>query len=194
MSNRITFIGTVVFLLLHLFAGEASGQNRIDSIEAEVKALNKSYNEQLKVLYHELLEISHNPDTNIIVRLRAKTMFHLFPIDENINRLIDSIDHEMFDYDEGFKQEYPYFHSLSKIMFNGMIPHLSIMDNLSKPLNDETLFLYSLLFRDPGLWFESTSLDNKEQAECLRIIANSYYGRSNKKQNLLEIAEILEKR
>lgn len=206
MSNRITFIGIIVFLLLHLFAGEASAQerigsvqNKIDSVQAEVKALKESYNEKMTALYEEMLELSQDENNNVIEKMSAQSYFHIFPIEESISLLVDSLHVEYFIKEKGedvYKR--PFFLSLSKVINTNGQEYPAIMEKmlmgLDQPIDSyEEYFRYSQLFSVFFYTNVSQSLNRDDTAACLRIIANSIIGVSVRKQNLLKIAEILDR-
>ena len=190
MRNYVIIICAIIYSAL--IGDNICAQSRIDSIRVEVEALNESYNKKLSELYLEMLAISHNQDTSILTRLESMTMFHLFPIDENVNRLLDSIDHKMFSYEGGFEEEYPYWYSFGRIMTSGMSYHLLLMESLDRPLNKDQLFLFALYFDGSSFWFGLNSLSRKEKSTFLRMMANSIVGTSKKKKNLLQIATIIE--
>ena len=207
MSNRITFIGTIVFLLLHLFAREASGQeridsvqNKIDSIQAEVKALKESYNEKMTALYEEMLALSQDEDNNVIEKMKAQSYFHIFPIEESVSLMVDSLHVEYFIKEEGedvYKR--PFFLSLIRLINKNGEESPAIMEklltSLDKPIDSyEEYFNYYLIFVN---FFNSSvaeSLNHDDMAACVRIIAdpNSRYD-SVRRKNLLKIAEILDR-
>jgi len=206
MSNHFTFIGTIVFLLLHLFAREASGQeridsvqNKIDSIQAEVKALKESYNEKMTALYEEMLALSQDEDNNVIEKMKAQSYFHIFPIEESVSLMVDSLHVEYFIKEEGedvYKR--PFFLSLSKVINKHGQEYPAIMEKmltgLDQPIDSyEEYFWYSQLFNVFLYTNVSQSLNGDDMAACVRIIANSIIGVSVRKQNLLKIAEILDR-
>jgi len=206
MSNRITFIGIIVFLLLHLFTWKVSAQdrkdsvqNKIDSIQAEVKALKESYNEQMTALYEEMLELSQDEDNNVIEKMRAQSYFHIFPIEESISLIVDSLRVNYFIKEKGKDvDKRPFFLSLSKVINEHGQEYPAIMEKmlmaLDQPIDSyEEYFRYSQLFSVFFYTNVSQSLNRDDTAACLRIIANSIIGVSVRKQNLLKIAEILDR-
>ena len=206
MSKRITFIGTIVFLLLHPFTWEASAQdgidsvqNKIDSIQTEVKALKESYNEKMTLLYEEMLELSQDEDNNVIEKMIAQSYFHIFPIEESISLLVDSLHVNYFIKEKGEDvDKKPFFVSLIRLINKKGEESPAIMKklliSLDKPVNSyEEYFNYYLVFVNFFNSNVSESLDHDDMAACVRIIANSIIGVSVRKQNLLKIAEILDR-
>jgi len=206
MSNRITFIGIIVFLLLHLFTWKVSAQdrkdsvqNKIDSIQAEVKALKESYNEQMTALYEEMLELSQDEDNSVIEKMIAQSYFHIFPIEESISLIVDSLRVNYFIKEKGKDvDKRPFFLSLSKVINEHGQEYPAIMEKmlmaLDQPIDSyEEYFRYSQLFSVFFYTNVSQSLNRDDTAACLRIIANSIIGVSVRKQNLLKIAEILDR-
>ena len=199
MNKRINFIGTVLFLLLHLFIGEAVAQNRIDSIQAEVKALKESYNEKMTALYYEMLEMTQNEELPIWEQNRAKTFFHIFSNEESVTHIIENIHVQWFQREKGEStKKQPYLRSLIKVINKNGQEYPAVMDKLlialDRPIdNYEEYFNYSLLFVNFFNNNVSESLNHDDMAACVRIIAdpNSRYD-SVRRKNLLRIAEILE--
>lgn len=70
MKYYITYVSTVFLLSFHILAGEGMAQSRIDSIKAEVEALNKYYQQEITALYKEMLALSK--DEGISRQERAK--------------------------------------------------------------------------------------------------------------------------
>jgi hypothetical protein len=68
------------------------------------------------------------------------------------------------------------------------------MLQLDQPQSAEVLVLFSNFFEGFYYWNVIKSMNNQEQATCIRVIANSIVGESQQKQNLLKIAEIIENR
>ena len=195
------FLDFILAILFFLVSGNSSflcAQSRIDSIEAEVQALNKDYQRELNRLYHQMLDACNDPAVPREERYRAKMLFHLFPIEENMERLLDSIGFHRFSLEDLFSEEYPYWYSYGVMIHEngegnpGVIN--KIMKKLDAPHSDDELFLFSLLFQTYFHWSIIKSLNNKEKAACLRIMANSIRGVSQRKENLLKIADILESR
>jgi hypothetical protein len=200
MSKRINFIGIVFFLLLHLFAGEVVAQNRIDSIQAEVKALKESYEEKMTALYYEMLEITQNEEIPVWEQNRAKTLFHIFSNEESVTHMIENIHVHWFQQENGESaKKKPYFNSLIRVINKNGKENPAIMKklliSLDKPVDTyEQYFNYSLLFVNFFGNNVSRSLSYDEMAACVRILANSNIKNTIRRQNLLKIAEILEKR
>lgn len=199
MDKQITFTGLIVYLLLHLFAGEASSQNRIDSIQAEVKALEENYNEKMTALYEEMLELSQDEDNNVIEKMSAQSYFHIFPIEESISLIVDSLHVNYFIKEKGEDvDKKPFFVSLIRLINKNGEESPAIMQkllmSLDKPVDSyEEYFNYYLVFVN---FFNSNvaeSLGHDEMAACVRIIANSNIKNTIRRQNLLKIAEILDR-
>lgn len=206
MSNRITFIGIIVFLLLHLFTWKVSAQdrkdlvqNKIDSIRAEVKALKENYNEKMTALYEEMLELSQDEDNNVIEKMSAQSYFHIFPIEESISLIVDSLHVNYFIKEKGEDvDKRPFFLSLSRVINKHGQEYPAIMEKLLMSLDEpidsyEEYFKYTQLFRVFFYTNVSQSLSTDDMAACVRMIANSIIGVSVRKQNLLKIAEILDR-
>lgn len=200
MSNRIIFTGLIVSLLLHLFAGEASGQNRIDSIQAEVKALKESYNEQMTALYYEMLELTQSEALPVWEQNRAKTLFHIFSNEESVTHMVENIHVHWFQQEKGEStKKQPYFRSLIRVIIQNGQKYPGIMEKLllelDQPINGYEQYLtYAYLIEAFFDMSVAESLNRDDMAACVRIIAdpNSRYD-SIRRQNLLKIAEILDR-
>jgi hypothetical protein len=190
-----TFIGTVCFLSLHLFAGEGLAQSRIDSIQAKVEALNKHYQQEMTVLYEEMLALSEDESLSSQERVKAKSRLYLFPIEENIDYLLDSLDYLVYSDIEGqIIKTYPYWDCISKLMFDNQLIITRLKKRLQKDMNVKELELISWNYESFYRVYGHEYMSNKEKAASLRIIANSDSADSKEKENLLKIADIIDRR
>ena len=200
MSTRfvLAIIFSFSFLIIPFKGNVIHGQSKIDSIVSEVKALNLNYKQRLSELYHEMLIASFDREVPGSERYKSRLLYYLFPIEENMNRLLDSIDTKEGSINNNFKEEYPYWANFGKMMYenNYVYPALmsKVLARLEKPQIEKRLFLFSLYFQGFFSWIGGGSMDEKEQAACLRIIANSMMEGAQRRHNLLKIADILEKR
>lgn len=185
-----------VFLFLFACNSSVDAQSKIDSIKLEVIALNESYHKKLTALYEEMFELSR--DTTNKEYFMARSQFHLFPIEENMNFLLDNINYMIYYDSDDFVESYPYLESFAKLIHeNGeSYPALmkKILIRLDQQQTDENLFFYSLLFHTYFFRNLMKSMNKKDVAACVRIMANSilYDSQPQRKQNLLKIADILE--
>lgn len=183
-------------LFFFLFTGKNSidAQSKIDSIQLELIALNESYHKKLTALYKEMFELSR--DTTNKEYLMARLQFHLFPIEENINFLLDNMNYQVYSENYDYNEMYPYWAILGKFIHENGQSHPAfmkkIMAQLDQEQTDEDIFLYSALFQTYFFWNVAQTLDTKDIAAYVRIIANSIVGVSVRKQNLLKIANKLE--
>lgn len=203
-----SFISIILFLSLHLIGGEASAQNsvdsvqnKIDSIRAEVEALNKYYHQRMTAIYKEMLDLSLDKNLNPIDKMKAQSHFHLFPIEESINLLLDNVHIKWFTKEKGedvYKR--PFSYSLEKIIRKNGLKYPAVMKKLLEEL-DQPIDSYEQYYTYSNLIFlffyenVSHSLGYDDVAACVRIIAdpNSRFD-TVRRRNLLKIAEILEKR
>ena len=198
MSTRLvlSIIFSYSFLIIPFKGNVIYGQSKIDSIVSEVEALNVYYKQRLSELYHEMLIASSDQEVPGAERYKSRLLYYLFPIEENINRLLDSIDTKEGSLNNDFNEEYPYWANFGKMMYENNYRHPALMSQvlarLEKPQNKERLFLFSLYFQGFFSWIGGGSMNEKEKAACLRIMANSIRGVSQRKENLLRIADILE--
>lgn len=179
-----------------IIGNEIKAQSRVDSIYAEVAALKENYNESLERLYDEMLEISM--DTTNEEYYKVGNFRRIFPIEENMIFLLENIDYEVFSMNDDFGEAHPYLVIFESFILKNGEEHPAFMEKmmlqLEHQLTDEKLFLYSLLFKSFFYWNILRSLSPRETASIIRIMANSIRGNSQQRQNLLKIAEILEKR
>lgn len=193
------------FLILYyfLFVGagicipqESTAQSKVDSIILEVEALNKQYNQKLRELYHKMYDTQHDSTLKVSERIRARLQYYLFPIEENMNRLLDSIDRKGVSFNDDFNEEQPYWANFGKMIYQNEFVHPALMKKvmarLDKPQNQERLYWFSFYFENFFYLISEGLLDKKEKAACLRIIANSMMEGSQRRHNLLKIADILE--
>lgn len=172
-------------------------QSRVDTIKAEVAALQRDYNSQLRILYQEMLAISK--DTTNKHWLSATEQLHLFPFNDNLNYLLDSIDNKLYIFNgEDVVEKMPFWEVFGVIIRETGQTYPAIMNKimlqLDQPQSAEALVLFSTFFEGFYYWNVIKSMDNQEQATCIRVIANSIVGESQQKQNLLKIADIIENR
>ncbi|WP_282782092.1 hypothetical protein [Phaeodactylibacter xiamenensis] len=172
-------------------------QSRVDTIKAEVAALQRDYNSQLRTLYQEMLAISK--DTTNKHWLSATEQLHLFPFNDNLNYLLDHIDNKSYTFNgEDVVEKMPFWEAFGVIIRETGQTYPAIMNKimlqLDQPQSAEVLVLFSNFFEGFYYWNVIKSMNNQEQATCIRVIANSIVGESQQKQNLFKIAEIIENR
>ena len=192
--NWRIFIAIIIVFIM--FCNESFTQSKVDSIIREVELLNKNYQQQLSKLYQQMLSIDHDRSLEGLVRYKASMSYHYFPVKENIERLLDSLDHESGSINERLDEMYPHYGNLGKMIYQDEAKYPAIIQMLVKklddPLSEEALFLYSVLIKEYVNVIGFTTLQKSEIAECLRIMSDSLHAGSPKKQNLIAIADILE--
>ena len=190
-------------LCYFLFAGvgmcithDSMAQSKVDSIILEVEALNKQYHQRLKELYNEMYDAQHDSTLKVSERIKARLQYHLFPIEETMNWLLDNIDKRGVSFNDDFNEEHPYWANFGKMIYQNEYVHPAlmrkVMDRLDKPQSTERLYWFSFYFENFFYLISEGFMDKKEKAACLRIMANSIRGVSQRKENLLRIADILE--
>ena len=187
-----------VFLMLFCLSENICAQSKVDSLIFEVKALNENYQERMDELYHQMVELKNNRSLPAEESLKAEGALWYFPTQENIQSLLDSIAVERVSPDNNLKEMYPFWANFA-MMFEQNQAHnpailRRIMESLEKPKSIEELHIYSRLFYASFRYITIDSMSNSEKAACLRIMANSIRGVSQRKENLLKIADILESR
>lgn len=191
-------IRILIYTLLFVFISNNRiiAQSRIDSIKLEVETLNINYKKKLTELYNEMLLAVSDKNIPSIERYRSQSLFHLFPIDENITRLLDSLDTKGISLNNSIDEEYPYAANYGSMIYTNerTYPALiyQLIQRLKRPQSKEKIFLFSICFES---FFYSIGMDlmsREEKAKCIRIMANSFQNGTLEKENLLKIAYAIE--
>jgi hypothetical protein len=192
MKNLIYLILLFFFTALghNVFA-----QSKVDSLKVEVMRLNDNYQTQISSLYQQMLALSRNREMAKDERAKARSLLYLFPVEQNIDYLLDSLDYLVYsDLDGQVIKTYPYWDCISKLMFDNQLIISALKKRLSKDMNEKELGLISWNFESFYRIYGHEYMSNKEKAKSLRVIANSDNTDSKEKENLLKIADIIDSR
>jgi len=188
LKMSIKTIFYIFFIIL--LPNQIFSQSTVDSIINEVELLEKYYQDRLTILYEAM--IAARKDTTLVGKERYNALQSMgyFVVEENIHRLLDSIDYEIVSINDDEGEILPFYKALFGISMRSgsgfwhLMPF--ILKSLDKPRNNKQLYLHGDLIR------RCYNMRTIDTAACLRIIANSIRGVSRRKENLLRIADILE--
>ena len=197
MIKIINLIQIILFMLFFL-ARDIYAQSKVDSIVSEVEKLNRNYQERITELYHQMVVLEYNKNLPAGERVKAEGTLYFFPIQQNIQNLLDSIAIERVSPNDNIKEMYPYWWNFAMIFEQNQArdPAIlrKIMESLEQPKSNEELQIFSRLLDSSFRYITINSMSNSEKAACLRIMANSIIGVFQRKENLLKIADMLEQR
>lgn len=168
-------------------------QSKIDSILNEANSLNKIYRARLEELYQELTAI---PKENLTIddRIKIQASLYLFPVEDNIIELLDSIGNEVLSLDNNYAEGFPWRLNINKMIYSNekefpaIISH--VFESLEKTKNTEELRQYSFVFKSYFYYIGMPRMRDEDKAECVRIMAK--WTEPIQKANLLKIAGFLE--
>ncbi|MCB0552434.1 MAG: hypothetical protein KDD02_02695 [Phaeodactylibacter sp.] len=171
-------------------------QSRVDSLISEVEALNKNYQERLTELYHQMVALRGDKNLPAEERIKAEGALWYFPIQENMDKLLDSIGYEVLSLDDNYAEGFPYRLNINKMIYKNEKFFPAIMSqavkSLEKAKTSEELLQYSFVFKSYFYYMGIPRMREEDKAECLRIMAK--WTEPIQKENLLKIADMLEQR
>lgn len=180
---RVISLGGMISMCLNICCAQNS--NSIKTILSSLDSLEKEYSLAKGKLYEDMISIN---------KIEAKRKLGHFVHKENIYFLLDSIGYKVISVDplDGGDWIYPYYEAIFILTNKSDAGFWHIMPFLFKVLDEkrnlEEMTLYADLFK------RCFSIGGLKTASCLRNMANSIRGKSQQKQNLLKIAQMIENR